>query len=56
MVDLYDKVSSYMILDHPDQKLIFTVRARHSFEFGPRAKNARIFGRDMGAKSFLKGP
>ena len=56
MVDLYEKLSSYMILDHPDQKLIFRVGTRRCFEFGPLTKNARIFERDMGAKSFLKGP
>ena len=56
MVDLYEKVSSNMILGHLDQKLIFRDWARRHFEFGPLAKNARIFARDMGAKSFIKGP
>ena len=56
MVDLYEKVSSYMILGHMDQKLIFIGGAGCHFEFGPLEKNAGIFGRDLGAKSFLKGP
>ena len=56
MVDLYEKVSSYVILGHPDQKLFFGNGAQRCFEFGPLEKNARIFARDMGAKSFLKGP
>ena len=56
MVDLYEKVPSYMILGHPDQKLIFRDGARRHFEFGPLAKNPGIFARDLGAKSFLKGP
>ena len=56
MVDLYGKVPSYMILCHPDQKLFFRDGAGRHFEFGSLAKNAGIFGRDMGAKSFLKGP
>ena len=56
MVDLYEKVSSYMILGHLVQKLIFRNGARRHFEFCPLAKNAGIFARDLGAKSFLKGP
>ena len=56
MVDLYEKVSSYMILGHMDQKFIFIDGAGCHFEFGPLEKNAGIFGRDLGAKSFLKGP
>ena len=56
MVDLYGKVPSYMILGHSDQKLIFRDGAGRHFEFGCLAKNAGIFGRDLGAKSFLKGP
>ena len=56
MVDLYEKVSSYMILGHMDQKFIFIDDAGHHFEYGPVEKNAGIFGRDLGAKSFLKGP
>ena len=56
MVDLYEKVSSYMILGHLVQKLIFRNGARHHFEFCTLAKNAGIFARDLGAKSFLKGP
>ena len=54
--DLCEKVSSCMILGHLDQMLIFRDGAGRHFEFGPLAKNAGIFGRDMGAKSFLKGP
>ena len=56
MVDLYEKVPSYMILGHSDQKLFFWDDAERHFEFGSLAKNAGIFGRDLGAKSFLKGP
>ena len=56
MVDLYEKVPSYMILGHPDQKLIFRDGARRHFEFGSLAKMPGIFARDLGAKSFLKGP
>ena len=56
MVDLYEKVSSYMILGNLGQKFILSVGAGHHFEFGPLAKNAGIFARDMGAKSFIKGP
>ena len=56
MVDLYEKVPSYMILGHSDQKLYFRYGAGRHFAFGSLAKNAGIFGRDMGAKSFLKGP
>ena len=43
-----------MILGHPDQKLIFSDGAGRHFEFGPLAKNAGIFARSMGAKSFIK--
>ena len=56
MVDLYGKVSSHMILGHMDQKLFFRDGVGCHFEFGPLAKNAGIFERDLGAKSFLKGP
>ena len=56
MVDLYEKVSSYMILGHLDQKFIVRDGAGRHFEFGPLAKNAGIFARDLGAKSFIKGP
>ena len=56
LVDLYEKVSSYMILGHPHQKLIFSGGAVRHFEFGPLAKNAGIFARDVGAQSFIKGP
>ena len=56
MVDLYEKVSSYMILGHLGQKLFFSYGAGRHFEFGPVAKNAKIFTRDLGAKSFIKGP
>ena len=56
MVDLYEKVSSYIILGHLGQKFIFGDGARRHFEFCPLAKNAGIFARDMGAKSFIKGP
>ena len=56
MVDLYEKVSSYMILGHMDQKFIFIDGVGYNFEFGPVEKNPGIFARDIGAKSFLKGP
>ena len=56
MVDLYEKVSSYMILGNLGQKFIFSVGAARHFEFGPLAKNAGIFARGMGAKSFINGP
>ena len=56
MVDLYEKVSSCMILGDMDQKLIYSDSAGRHFEFGPLAKNAGIFVRDLGAKSFIKGP
>ena len=56
MVDLYGKVPSYMILGHMDQKFIFIDAAGCNFEFGPVEKNPGIFARDLGAKSFLKGP
>ena len=56
MVDLCEKVSSYMILGHMDQKFIFIDGAGCHFEFGPLEKKPGIFARDMGAKSFLKGP
>ena len=56
MVDLYEKVSSYMILGHLVQKFIFRDGAGRHFEFCPLAQNAGIFARDLGAKSFLKGP
>ena len=56
MVDLYEKVSSYMILGHLDQKYIFGDGAGLHFEFGPLAKKPGIFARDLGAKSFINGP
>ena len=56
MVDSYEKVPSYMILGHSDQKLFFRDAAGRHFEFGSLAKKPGIFARDMGAKSFLKGP
>ena len=56
MVDLYEKVSSYMILGHMDQKFIFIHGAGRHIEFASVEKNAGVFERDMGAKSFLKGP
>ena len=56
MVHLYEKVPSYMILGHSDQKLFFKDGAGCHFEFVSLAKNPGIFARDMGAKSFLKGP
>ena len=55
MVDLYRKVPSYMILGQLDQKYIFSVGAGRHFELGPLAKNAGIFARGVGAKSFIKG-
>ena len=54
MVDLPEKVSLYMILVALVQNLIFQ-DASH-LGFGLLAKNAEIFGRDMGAKIFfIKG-
>ena len=45
-----------MILGHLDQRLIFSDSTGRNFEFGPLAKNAGIFARDMRAKSFIKCP
>ena len=56
MVDFYEKVPSNMILGHLDQKLFFIDGTGRHFEFGPPGKKPGIFGRDLGAKSFLKGP
>ena len=56
MVDLYGKVSLYMILAHMDQKFIFIDGTGCNFEFGPVEKVPGIFARDLGAKSSLKGP
>ena len=56
MVDLYEKISSYMILGNLGQKFIFSDGAGRHFEFGPLAKNYGIFVRDMGANSFIMGP
>ena len=56
MVDLYEKVSSNMILGYLYQKLLFRDGAGRHFECGPLEKNAGIFARDLGAKSFIKGP
>ena len=52
MVDLPEKVSSYMILGALVQKLIFQDGASGHVGFVPLAKNVRIFGRDMGATFF----
>ena len=56
MVDLPEKVSSYMILGALVQKLIFQDGAGGHLGFGPLVKNAGIFERDLGANSFIKGP
>ena len=56
MVDLYGKVSSYLILGHLDKKLFFRDSTRRHFVFGALEKNAGIFARGLGAKSFIKGP
>ena len=53
---MYEEVSSYTILGHLDQKFIFSEGAGRHLEFGPLEKNAGIFARGMGAKSFIKGP
>ena len=45
-----------MILGHLGQKLIFSDGTGRYFEFGPLAKNAGIFARCMGAKSFINCP
>ena len=55
MVDLPEKVSLHMILGALVQKLIFQNDPGGHFGFGPLAKNAGIFERDMEAKFFLKG-
>ena len=52
MVDLPEKVSLYMILVTLVQNIIFQDGATSHLGFGPLAKNAGIFGRDMGAKFF----
>jgi hypothetical protein len=56
VVDFPEKVYSYMILGALVQKLIFQDGAGDHLGFGHLAKNAGIFGRDLGAKFFLKGP
>ena len=56
MVDLPKKVSLYMILGDLVQKLIFQNGASGHFGFCPLAKYAGIFGRDLGAIFFVKGP
>ena len=56
MVDLCEKVSLFMILGHLGQKYFFGDGAGRHFAFGPLAKNAGIFARGLGAKSFIKGP
>ena len=56
MVNLVKKVYSHMILGALVQKLIFKDDAGGHLGFGPLAKNAGIFGRDLGAKFFIKGP
>ena len=43
MVDLYEKVSSYMILGHMDQKFIFIDGVGYNFEFGPVEKKSWDF-------------
>ena len=55
MVDLPKKVSLCMILGALVQNLIFQDGAAGQLGFGPLAKNAGIFERDMGAKFFIKG-
>jgi hypothetical protein len=45
-----------MILGALVQKLIFQDGAGGHLGFGPLAKNAGIFGRDMGANFLIKGP
>lgn len=56
MVDLVEKVYSYMTLGALVQKLIFQDGAGGHLGFGPLAKNAGIFARGLGAKIFIKGP
>ncbi len=53
MVDLPEKMSSYKILGTTVQKLIF---GQPSWISRSIAKNAGIFGRDLGAKFTIKGP
>ena len=49
-------MSPCMILGHLNYKLIFSDGTGCHFEFGPLTKNAGIFARGMGAKSFIKCP
>ena len=55
MVDLPEKVSLYMILGALVQNFIFQDGGASHVGFGSLAKNAGNFGRDMGAKFFIKG-
>ena len=45
-----------MIVSAPDQKFIIQSGVGGHLVFGPLAKNAEIFERDMEAKYLLKGP
>ena len=45
-----------MNLGAPVQKLIFHDGGGGHLGFDPLQKNAEIFGRDRGAKYFMKGP
>ena len=56
MVNLPKNVSSYIILGALVEKLFFSNSAGGHLGFVSLEKNARIFQRDMEAKSFIKGP
>jgi len=56
VVNLLKKVSFHVILRALVQQLIFQVGAGGHFGFEPLEKNAGIFGMDMFANFFLKGP
>ena len=49
-------MSLHMIVSAPDQKFIFQPGVGGHLVFGPLAKNAGIFERDMEAKYLLNGP
>ena len=55
MVDLYGKVSSYMILDQLDQKYIFSFGAGRHFELGPLTEKCQDFHEVRGGYIFYKG-
>ena len=56
MVNLPKKVPSYIVLGALVEKLFFSFSAGGHLGFVSLEKNARIFQRDMEAKSFIKVP